>query len=81
MHNPHNVRHGTMRQSSIVNRLTFRSAEVQHVPIFPEHVHLLHARDRLHVQLLQRTLELFVVLCVRRFRFAHYLSPHCALPA
>ena len=61
--------------------LTFWSAEVQNVPVFPEHVNLLHARDRLHVQLLQRTLELLVVLCVRGFRFANNLSPHCALPA
>ena len=47
-------------------KLTFGSAEVQHVPVLPEHVHLLHTRDRLHVQLLQRTLELLVVLCIRR---------------
>jgi hypothetical protein len=53
---------------------------VQHVPVFPEYVNLLHARDRLHIQL-QRTLKLSDVLCVQGFQFAHYLSPHCALPA
>jgi len=54
---------------------------MQHVSVLLEHVDLLHARDRLHVQLLQRTLELLVVLCIRRFRFAHDFSPHGPLPA
>ena len=36
--------------------LTLRSTEMQHVAVLPEHVDLLYARDRLHVQLLQRTL-------------------------
>ena len=54
---------------------------MQHVSVLPEHVDLLHARDRLYVQLLQRTLELLVVLCILRFRFAHDFSPHGPLPA
>ena len=40
----------------LVGGLTLRSGEMQDVAVLPEHVHLLHARDRLHVQLLERTL-------------------------
>jgi len=54
---------------------------VQDVAVLPEHVDLLHACDRLHVQLLERALELLVVLRVCGLRFAHDLSPHGALPA
>ena len=35
---------------------TFGSTEVQHIPVFPEHVNLLHAGDWLDVELLQSTL-------------------------
>ena len=61
--------------------LALRSAEMQDVAVLPEHVDLLYARDRLHVQLLERALELLVVLRVCGLRFAHDLSPHGALPA
>jgi hypothetical protein len=69
------------RERTSQGKLTLGSAEVQHVPVLHEHVDLLHARDRLHVQLLQRALEFLVVLRVRRFRPGHDLSPHGALPA
>lgn len=35
---------------------TFRSAEVQHISVFPKHVDFLHARDGLDVEFLQSAL-------------------------
>jgi hypothetical protein len=61
--------------------LTLGSTEMQHVSVFPKHVDFLHTRDRLHVQLLQRTLKLLIILRVCRFRFSDDFSSHGTLTA
>lgn len=60
-------------------RRTLRCGEVKNVAIFPEHVNLLNAVDRLHVQLLERALQLFVVLRAAGLSLAHDFSAHRAL--
>ena len=53
---------------------TFGCAEVQHVAVLPEHVNLLDPRDGLDVELLERALELLVVLRSSRLRLPNDLS-------
>lgn len=60
-------------------RRTLWCGEVENVAVFPEHVHLLNALNRLHVQLLQSTLQLFVVLRASGLRFTHDFSAHRSL--
>ena len=55
-------------------RRTFRRAEVQDVAVLAEHVDLLHTGDGLHVELLERALELLVVLRGSRLRLPNDLS-------
>ena len=62
-------------------RRTFRRAEVQDVAVFAEHVDLLYARNRLDVELLERALQLFVVLRGRRLGLPHNLAAHGPLTA
>ena len=45
--------------------LTLWSIEVQHVPIFLEHVDLLDPVDSLDIELLQSRLQFFVILRCR----------------
>ena len=52
---------------------------MQHVAVLPEHIDFLNPRDGLHVELLQRALELLVVLRRGGLRFLHNLSPNRAL--
>lgn len=68
-------------RSSKVERtkLTLGGTEVQHVTILPEHVDFLHARNRLHVEFLQRALELFVILGSRWLGLPHDLTTDCTL--
>lgn len=40
---------------------TLGSSEVDHVAVFLEHIDLLNCLDRLHIELFQRRLKLFVV--------------------
>ena len=55
---------------------TFGCGKVQDVPVFPEHINLLNSGNRLHVQLLECALQLFVVLRGRRLRLAHDFAAH-----
>jgi hypothetical protein len=59
--------------------LTFGCGEVQYVAVLSEHVDLFNARDRLDIELLERALQLFVVLRRRGFRLPHDLPAHSAL--
>ena len=52
---------------------------MQHVAILPEHVDFLYTGDRLDVELLQRALELFVILSRRWLGLPHDLTTDCAL--
>lgn len=61
------------------SRRTLWCGEVENVAVFPEHVHLLNALNRLHVQLLQSTLQLFVVLRASGLRLTHDFSAHRSL--
>ena len=63
-----------------VTRHTFGCAKVQHVAVLPEHIDLLNTRNGLHVELLERALQLFVVLRGGRLGLAHDLAAHRALP-
>jgi hypothetical protein len=54
---------------------------VQDISVFSEHVDLLNALDGLHVQLLQSTLQLFVVLRAGRLGLPHNFSSDSALAA
>lgn len=58
---------------------TFGSGEMQDVSIFSEHINLLDTRDRLYIQFLQSTLELFVVLCTGRLARPHDFTTHSTL--
>lgn len=60
---------------------TFGRAEVEDVAVLAEHVDLLHTRNRLDVELLERALELFVVLRGRRLRLPDDLAAHGPLTA
>ena len=60
---------------------TFGCAEVQHVAVLPEHVNLLDPRDGLDVELLERALQLLVILGRGGLRLADDLSPDSPLPA
>ena len=60
-------------------RRTFWSGEVQHVAVLLEHVDLLDTRNGLHVQLLQRTLQLLVVVRCRCLRLLDDLTSYGAL--
>ena len=51
--------------------VTFRSREVDDIAIFLEHVDLLDGLDGLHVELLQRRLQLLVVCAARLVHFFH----------
>ena len=62
-------------------RRTFRRAEVQDVAVLAEHVDLLDAGDGLNVELLERALELFVVLRGGRLGLPHNLAAHGPLTA
>ena len=62
-----------------ITRLTFGCREVQDIAVLPEHVNLLHAGDGLDVQLLERALELLVVLSTSRLCFPDDLSAHGTL--
>ncbi len=59
-----------------ITRLTLGGREVQHVAVLPEHVNLFNTRNGLNVELLQRALELFVVLSSRGLRLPYDLSTH-----
>lgn len=52
---------------------------MQDVAVFPEHVDFLNTRNGLDIELLQRALELFVVLGSCRLRLTHDLSPDRSL--
>ena len=52
---------------------------MQYVAILPEHVDFLDTGDRLDVELLQRALELFVILGRRWLGLPHDLATDCAL--
>ena len=60
---------------------TFGRAEVEDVAVLAEHVDLLDAGDGLDVELLQRALELFVVLGGRGLRLPDDLAAHGPLAA
>lgn len=62
-----------------ITRLTFGCREVQDIAVLPEHVDFLNTRNGLDVQLLQRSLELLVILSTGRFRFPHDLAAHSPL--
>jgi hypothetical protein len=47
---------------------------VQNIAVLPEHVDFLNSRDGLHIQLLQSSLELLVILSTGRFGFPHDFS-------
>ena len=60
---------------------TFRRAKVEDVAVLTEHVDLLNTGDGLDVELLERALQLFVVLRGRRLRLPHDLAAHGPLTA
>ena len=60
-------------------RHTLGRAEVQDVAVLAEHVDLLDSGDGLHVELLERALQLFVVLRGRGLRLADNLATHSPL--
>ena len=60
---------------------TFRRAKVEDVAILAEHVDLLDTGDGLDVELLERALQLFVVLRGRRLRLPDDLAAHGPLTA
>ena len=60
---------------------TFRRAKVEDVAVLAEHVDLLDTGDGLDVELLERALQLFVVLRGRRLRLPHDLAAHGPLTA
>lgn len=70
-----------MEDSLKDRKRTFWRREMQDVSVLPEHVNLFNARDRLHVQLLERALELLVILGCRRFALWHDLPARCPLSA
>lgn len=73
-------RHEGMKYDiSIKSRRTLWCGEVENVAVFPEHVHFLNALNRLHVQLLQSTLQLFIVLRASGLRLTHDFSAHRSL--
>ena len=57
-----------------IKRVTFRSREVNDIPIALKHVNLLDRLDRLHIHLLQRALELLII-CARALVDFLDLSP------
>ena len=57
-----------------IKQVTFRSREVNDIPIALEHVDLLDRLDRLHIHLLQRALELLII-CARALVDFLDLSP------
>ena len=60
---------------------TFRRAKVEDVAVLAEHVDLLDTGDGLDVELLERALELFVVLRGGRLGLPHNLAAHGPLTA
>ena len=62
-------------------RRTFWRSEVQNVSVLLEHVDLLNSGNGLHIQFLEGSLQLFVVLGARGLGFPHNLSSNRALAA
>ena len=60
---------------------TFRRAKVENIAVFAEHVDLLDTGDGLDVELLERALQLFVVLRRGGLGLAADLSAHRPLAA
>ena len=54
--------------------VTFRRREMNDVPILLEHVHLLNRLDRLHVEFLERGLQLLVVCAARLVHLFHFAA-------